>query len=83
MSTKNIALDARVYARLAATRREGESFSKAIDRLLTDAAAAHTGRDILDRLESAGTLSDGDANVYLAIVAGNRSAEPWERHDLR
>lgn len=49
MSTKTIAVDSRVYERLAAARREGESFSKAIDRLLQEAAAFHTGGAILGK----------------------------------
>jgi predicted CopG family antitoxin len=83
MSIKTIAVDARVYARLAASRREGESFSKAIDRLLNDAADAHTGHDVLSRLAESSALSDAEADHFLAVVAENRGAEGWERHDLR
>jgi hypothetical protein len=34
MSTKTIAVDARIHARLAAAKREDETFSETIDRLL-------------------------------------------------
>jgi predicted CopG family antitoxin len=83
MSTKTIAIDSRVYARLSAVRREGESFSKAIDRLLNDVDAACTGRDILRRLNGMTALPGSEAATFLAIVAEDRSSEPWAQHDLR
>ena len=83
MSTKTIAVDTRVYERLAASRKDGESFSRAIDRLLADAEAAHTGGDILRRLEHVTALSPANADAFLAIVADNRSDERWDPHDLR
>jgi len=83
MSTKNIAVDSRVYKRLAGEKREGESFSKAIDRLLEEVGAAHTGHDILRGLEEISALDDRDAEVMLAVVRENRESEVWEEHDLR
>jgi predicted CopG family antitoxin len=79
MAIKTIALDASVYDRLAATKRGGESFSKAIDRLLTDAAHANTGSDILRRLEGFSALPDEDAAVYMAVIDENRADEQWGR----
>ena len=52
MSTKTIAVATRVYDKLTGVRKEGESFSKAIDRLIDEVGAAHTGRDILRGLAS-------------------------------
>lgn len=83
MSTKTIAVDSLVYERLSEEKREGESFSKAIDRLLREVAAAHTGNDILRALTEIAPLSDDEAAVMLAVVEENRSGEAWERHDLR
>jgi predicted CopG family antitoxin len=83
MSIKTIAVNSEVYDRLAKIRRRGESFSKAIDRLLSEAASEHTGRDILRRLNDVTPLSDEDAGAFLAVVAENRAAERWESHDLR
>jgi predicted CopG family antitoxin len=83
MSTKTIAVDARVYARLASARREGESFSRAIDRLLTQIERATTGRDILRRLESMPPLSVADAGAFLEVVAENRAGMDWDERDLR
>jgi len=83
MSTKTIAVDTRVYKKLAGVKREGESFSKAIDRLIDQVGASHTGRDILQGLSAVTPLSDDDAEVMLSVVAENRKDETWDDHDLR
>ncbi len=83
MSSKTIAVDTRVYEKLAGVKREGESFSKAIDRLIDHVGQAHTGRDILSGLETVPQLSNDDAQVMLAKVAENRENETWDDHDLR
>ncbi len=79
MSTKTIAVDLRVYQRLAAVKREGESFSNAIDRILVEVGAAHTGKDILQRLGEVAPLSEEDSEVFLDVVAENRASEGWKR----
>jgi predicted CopG family antitoxin len=83
MSIKTVALDSRVYDRLAAEKREGESFSKLIDRLLTEVGAAHTGGDILRGLEAMPVLSEADADTMLKVIAEDRDDEEWVEHDLR
>lgn len=83
MSTKTIAVDARVYERLASVKRSGESFSKAIERLLTEVEAAHTGGDILRGLTTFPRLSQVDAEAFLNVIAENRAEEPWDARDLR
>lgn len=83
MSTKTIAVDSRVYDRLAAAKREGESFSKVIDRLLSEVRAAHTGRDILQGLGSVAPLTQEDSETFLEVIAGNRASERWDERDLR
>ncbi len=83
MSTKTIAVDSQVYERLARVKREGESFSRAIDRILEEVGAVHTGRDVLRALEGVVPLPEADAAVMLAIVEENRADEAWERRDLR
>ena len=83
MSTKTIAVDSSIYERLAGEKREGESFSKTINRLLEEVGAAHTGRDILRGLEEIPALDDRDAGVMLAVIRENRESEVWEEHDLR
>ena len=83
MSTKNIALDSRVYARLARFRQESESFSKAIARLLDRVEDSHTGRDVLARLAEMPGITDDEADRMLEIVEEARRDEGWEPHDLR
>jgi len=83
MSTKTIAVDSRVYERLAAVKKVGESFSKAIDRLLREVRSAHTGGDVLRGLETVPPLSREEADVFLDVVEENRAGERWEDHDSR
>lgn len=83
MSSKTIAVDTRVYERLSGVKREGESFSKAINRLIDEVGTAHTGRDILQGLSGVVPLSFDDAQVMLSVVAENRENETWDDHDLR
>ena len=67
-----------MYDRLAARKHAGESFSRAIDRLLTDVAAASTGSDILNRLQSFTALPDEEARVFLDVIAEDRAAGGWD-----
>jgi predicted CopG family antitoxin len=83
MGIKTIAVDTRIYERLAEAKREGESFSEVIDRLLTEVGEAHTGKEILSGVETLAPLSTEDAEVFLGVVAGNRAGEDWEQRDLR
>jgi predicted CopG family antitoxin len=79
MSTKTIAVDSRVYERLASAKREGESFSKTIDRLLTQLGAAHTGGEILRELEDIPALTQDDATAFLRVIDEARRDEDWNR----
>ena len=83
MSTKTIALDSRVYEQLALVKMESESFSKVIDRLLTEVRSAHSGSDILRGLVNVVPLPKSESERFLEVVAENRSAETWKRRDLR
>lgn len=83
MSTKTIAVNTRVYDRLAAVKRRDESFSRVIDRLLTEVGAAHSGSDILRGLATVASLSRQDAESFLEVVAENRTSERWDVRDLR
>lgn len=77
MSTKTIAVDARVYERLAAAKHEGESFSETIDRLLANEADRYTGADVLRRLGNFAPLSDSDAEVFHDVVEMARRDAEW------
>ena len=78
MSTKTIAVDLQVYQRLPRAKLEGESFSKAIDRLLAQVESAHTGADVLRGLARVAPLSHADSERFLGVIAENRSEETWE-----
>ena len=83
MSTKTIAVDSRVYDRLAAAKKEGESFSRTIDRLLVEVGTYHTGSEILRGLGNVKPLTEDDSEVFLEIIAENRSSEAWDVRDRR
>lgn len=83
MRRKTISVDSRVYARLVEAKREGESISQTIDRLLTEVGEAHTGRDILRGVEALPPLSMEDSRVFLGVVTENRASEDWEARNLR
>ncbi len=82
MSTKNIALNSKVYSKLAQHKDESESFSKTIERLLSRLESDHTGADILQQLAGFSPLSEGESDTMLKRVAQNRKSETWESHDL-
>lgn len=75
MSARTIAVDSQVYERMVQAKREGESFSKTIDRLLRGVDAAHTGRDVLRALEEVVALPEEDAAVMLAVAEENRAGD--------
>ncbi len=72
MSTKTVALNTDVYARLRSIKQDGESFSSAIDRLITEVGESHSGSDILRRLATLDELSEDDAGRFFEVVAENR-----------
>jgi predicted CopG family antitoxin len=82
MSTKNIALNTRVYELLARYKADSESFSKTVERLLSQAKSQHTGGDVLRHLDVP-PLTQEEAEAMLNVIEENRGAESWQRHDLR
>jgi len=83
MSTKTIAVNSGVYEKLAGEKREGESFSRLLARLLEEVGAAHTGRVILRGLADLPKLTEEDGDVMLAVIRESREEELWTEHDLR
>jgi len=72
-------VDVKVYRWLAGIRAEGESFSRAIDRLLDRHLRAHTGADILANLGHAPpALTDEEARQMVKIVEQHRQSESWD-----
>lgn len=82
MSTKNVALNYKVYNKLAQFKDESESFSKAIERLLSRVESEHTGTHILQQLADLSPLNERDAEIMLRQVAQNRKSEAWKSLDL-
>ena len=83
MSTKNIAVDTRVYEKLARLKGDGESFSKLIDKLVEEGALRHTGTAILDSLSKGPeVLTEEEAAAMQRVVEDNRASEDWQRNDL-
>ena len=66
MGTKTIGLDEEAYERLAAQKREGESFSDTVKRLTETVAS--------DWREGFGGLDDETADELEAIVQASREA---------
>lgn len=83
MATKTIAVDAQVYEELAAQKRPGESFSKAIQRMIRSGSDRGTGADLLRYREQMPALSEEDAQVMLRVVEENRREGLGEPLDLR
>ena len=50
-----------------------------IDRLLTEVGEAHTGGDILRRVQEVEPLPAEDAEVFLAVIAESREGETWDQ----
>lgn len=82
MSTKNIALSTEVYEKLARAKGESESFSKAVDRILSQVSTRHTGADILGQLSRFSSLSKEDADTMKKVVEEHRTGESWQAHDV-
>ncbi|MDX2227260.1 MAG: hypothetical protein SFY92_09255 [Verrucomicrobiae bacterium] len=51
MNIKTIALEPKVYERLAALKEHSETFSKLVERLMRGAPQPHNGSTISDRLK--------------------------------
>lgn len=76
---KNIALDSITYRRLAAFKRESESFSNAVARMLDGMDAAHTGKDVLARLAGIPEISQEEADVMQKVVESARRLKTGSR----
>ena len=73
MSTKTIAVETGVYEKLAALKRESESFTKVIDRLI-EGNKERTIGEIMDDLRRSDleALSDSDARLMEQARSENR-----------
>lgn len=72
MGTKTVRLDEEAYERLASRKREGESFSDVVKRVIGERSL----------LEIAGVLSDEEADELWDAIEARRSAREAELDDL-
>jgi len=72
MGTRTVRLEDDVYERIKAEKREDETFSEAVDRLVGGASL----------LDLAGTLSDEEAEAMRAAVAESREADRRATREL-
>ena len=81
MSTKTIAVDTQIHQRLASVKRESESFSKVIGRLLDESESAKSAADVLASLPGLKPLNEAECETMEKVVRENRR-ETWPAHDL-
>ena len=83
MSTKTIAVETSVYERLAALKRESESFTRVIDRLITGRRPATLGA-LLNDLQKSGlpALTEAEAATMNRVTAANRTEPVGPAVDL-
>jgi len=72
MGTKTIRLDESVYERLKSEKRDEETFSEAVDRLMGDWSL----------LDIAGTATDADTERHRELLAAADDAAAQERTEL-
>lgn len=79
-----MALDSRIYERLAQEKRESESFTKVIDRLLQGQAGRGTcGAAVLSAAKIWGSDDRGeDADCMEALLDEGRRSTDWEAKPL-
>jgi len=80
MATKTVALDSKVYTKLALLKMESESFSHLIDRLIDATVTSRTVSAILSSLDDLPPLPEEDARAMEKIVQSNREEEDWSVH---
>ncbi len=85
MSTKTIALESSVYDRLSLSKRPSESFTKAIERLLTESRATTCGQALVDAAEIWGDASptESEARVMDRVLAKRRKKVDWKVEEPR
>lgn len=72
MGTKTVRLDEPVYKRVKAHKREDETFSEAIDRLIDDWSL----------LELAGTYTDEQADRHRELLRRSEEADLEEQREI-
>jgi predicted CopG family antitoxin len=90
MAIKTIAVQVNVYDKLERFKQPKESFSKAIDRLLSEQGIPKkpeisTSKAILDYMngpDAPEPLTKGEAEIMYNVIRENRENATWPLHDL-
>lgn len=84
MSTKTIALETRVYEKLARSKHDGESFTKTIDRLMEADAGRGTCADAVREASAIWKQAPGPSEVEAVeqVIKGNRETAGWDVETL-
>lgn len=79
MSTKTIALENTVYEKLARRKRDGESFTKTIDRLVEEQQGSGTCADAVREAAAlwGGKPTKAEAEALENVVRSNRKQTDW------
>ena len=83
MATKTIALEVSVYDKLMGCKKPTESFTKAIDRLISESAGQHT---CAAAVAAAGQIwkagSEREAQIMDEALRKNREPSAWDVEPL-
>jgi predicted CopG family antitoxin len=83
MATKTIALEVSVYDKLLGRKRNSESFTKTIDRLISESAGSRTCAEAVanaSKIWSPGT--DAEAQTLEDVIQAGRENTRWEVEPL-
>jgi len=78
MSTKTVALNTRVYEKLARHKRGSESFTKTIDRLLSDSSEPTCGDAVRETARIFGQVeTENEADQLESFVLEGKASTDW------
>ena len=85
MSTKTVALESSVYEKLALQKRDSESFTKTINRLLDAAGTQGTCAEAVAAARAiwGKPLDESERARFEDVIRSNRAAAKWESEPLR
>ncbi|MGC9452112.1 MAG: antitoxin VapB family protein [Oceanipulchritudo sp.] len=84
MNAKTIAVSRQAYARLAGRKREGESFTKTIERLVAQDMERGSCADAVREAAIWGKAPvAGEAEVMERVIERNREGAGWEVEELK
>ena len=83
MAKKTIALEVSVYDKLLGRKRNSESFTKTIDRLILESAGSPTCADaVANALKTCRYGSDAEVQTLEDVIRAGRENTRWEVEPL-